>query len=64
MNVLVLDEYVLLLDEYGVQNLFFKVLVLLLKRIPPCAIQYAVNITCLSKVYLRIYSQTQIDIVI
>lgn len=33
----------LLLDEYGVQNLFFKGFVLLWKRIPLCAIQYAVN---------------------
>lgn len=33
----------LLLDKYVVQDLFFKVLVLLWKRIPPCVIQYAIQ---------------------
>lgn len=33
-----------LLDKYGVQNLFFKGVVLLWNRIPLCAIQYAVNL--------------------
>lgn len=43
------------------QNLFFKAVVLLCNRIPLCAIWYAVNM--FDKVYLRVYFQTHVNIV-